>query len=536
MKLQRLPEYLLVAIVTLLGMGFAVYCGQLVGHGQSKTVWMFVIFALAMYIALKMGTRIWFLIPMTWPLLGEMQVLPLPFALRDVVILGVFALFLALKAFKRIRRKPTFDALDFVLAINLFYLLTVFARNPVGVLAIESERVGGKPYASACIACLAYWVLGRVTVEAATAKKLVLWMLTAPAIELVLGAITYYFPITAPTLGRIYTGGISMENYDTESGGAREEDGGGRRQFMSCGGAPLALALCSYFRPLTLINPEYILRFAAFGFSIYATISSGFRSSVMLVVAILLLSSFLRKGAIDLFRMAWFGGPLIFLLLLAQGHVLELPLVAQRSLSFLPAKWDPNALEDARGSTEWRVQMWKTVLTSDKYIRNKILGDGFGFSRRDLEMAARKNSEQFSAEAQMINGDFHSGPVSAIRNVGYVGLVLYEVLLVCLAFRAWKVARKAMDTPFFPVALYVGIPVIFEPLNYNFIFGGFSVSLPNSIYCVAMLKMIATSLDAHLAAPQVADTQKPILPAPRRTRPAPKPALPALARTSFRKA
>ena len=60
--------------------------------------------------------------------------------------------------------------------------------------------------------------------------------------------------------------------------------------------------------------------------------------------------------------------------------VAPLPPNIQRSLSFLPGTWDQRIRDDANESTDWRVEMWIEVLSSDRYIHDKILGDGLGFS------------------------------------------------------------------------------------------------------------------------------------------------------------
>ena len=37
----------------------------------------------------------------------------------------------------------------------------------------------------------------------------------------------------------------------------------------------------------------------------------------------------------------------------------------------------------------------------------------------------------------------------------------------------WKIVRGSKRTDYLPLALLVGIPAVYEPFNYIFIFGGF---------------------------------------------------------------
>ena len=71
--------------------------------------------------------------------------LPLPVAAKDVFIISVFGMFLAMKALKLVRIKPAIDVLDLWLIINLLYVRSAFIRHPVGSLAMGSDRVGGRP-------------------------------------------------------------------------------------------------------------------------------------------------------------------------------------------------------------------------------------------------------------------------------------------------------------------------------------------------------------------------------------------------------
>jgi O-antigen ligase len=183
----------------------------------------------------------------------------------------------------------------------------------------------------------------------------------------------------------------------------------------------------------------------------------------------------------------------------------------QRALSFVPAKWDADAVADAQGTTEWRVNIWKTVLTTNKYIDNKVLGDGFGYSRAQYQQMIINGNSGLVGENQMISGDYHSGPVSTIRFVGVVGLALFYVLLIALAREAWRIVRLTTDTPFFILALFVCCPIIYEPFNFTFVFGAFQTALPTALFSVGMLRMLSNSLEVWRApAPAKIEDQRPI--------------------------
>jgi hypothetical protein len=204
---------------------------------------------------------------------------------------------------------------------------------------------------------------------------------------------------------------------------------------------------------------------------------------------------------------------LLFLVLL-QGRVINLPFPAQRALSFLPGKWEYIAKAEAEASTEWRVTMWKAMLEGDRYIHNKWLGDGFGFTHREFEImdANRGGSTADQQENLMISGGVHSGPVSTIKYVGYVGLVLFMIFLTLVAMRSARLIRRAQGTPFYSLALFICIPVVLYPLGFAFVFGAFDGDLPNSILLVGMQRMLENSIEAYEAKKEKSSSREIIQP------------------------
>jgi drug/metabolite transporter (DMT)-like permease len=216
-------------------------------------------------------------------------------------------------------------------------------------------------------------------------------------------------------------------------------------------------------------------------------------------------AAFLRERFIGVFKV------LFILVLFATGGVLltflplKIPFTFQRTLSFLPGNWDQEAVLDAKGSTEWRLDMWKEVITSDRYIHNKILGDGFGLPRTDYEAQLSSfmtgvNAYEGKLAAQesfMINGDFHSGPLSLVRFVGVVGGALFLTLLFMMASYSYKLIEKSHGTPFEFCTLFVCIPLFVEPIFYLFIFGDFKAELPSTLYNIGFMNMISASITMY---------------------------------------
>jgi len=459
----------------------------------------------AITIVLTLQDRIWVLIPVFWYLPGKLGFLPLPFSVRELAVLiafGVFVLFLALRF---IRADAKMELLDWIVFLNIGYLVTVFVRNPVGLSALGSGMVGGRPYFDSLIGFLAFVVLTRMTLRPKLAKVLPLFSCVAQAGVSLLGALTHYVPSTAPLIARIYSG-VDVSEYVRQASGSEDSDVN-RVTGLLAGAQAGILTLVSYFPPLSLLSPRHLFRFCCFlavcgGFAL-----AGFRNGISLMGFVFVMSAYFRGGLKKALFVAVTAALAVFALVSAHNAGLTLPKTAQRALSFLPGDWDADAKGDAEGSSEWRFYMWQVVLSTDTYIHNKLLGDGFGFTSEELQIMeqAQSGGPGFIGAAEqesfLIQGAFHSGPLSAVRYVGAVGLVFYLTLLVVAAIYAWKLIRRCQGTDYFPLALFVGIPAIYEPLQYTLIFGGFDSGFPTTLFVCGMLKLISKGSDRHRLQP-----------------------------------
>ena len=95
----------------------------------------------------------------------------------------------------------------------------------------------------------------------------------------------------------------------------------------------------------------------------------------------------------------------------------------------------------------------------------------------------------------MINGVFHHGPLSTIRFVGGVGLILYYSFMVLLAVRAVKFIRLSYGTALFPAALFVGMPTLAYALTYPLGIGQFDLDAPQQIFIAGLIKLVGRATE-----------------------------------------
>jgi hypothetical protein len=481
-------------IVVLLGVVAAIPLGYMIGKGDLVPVLAFFGGAAVLALVLTLNGRIWLLVPACWYLTGNFG--SLPFSVRELSVLLTFGVFIVFIALRRMPIEMRFGLLDGFVLLNLGYLATVYLRNPVGTAALGSAMVGGRPYFEIVIAVLAYLVLTWVRLTPRTARVLPC-LIAFPLIAVsILSALTHLIPQLGPIASVVYSDvEISDDDGKQQGDGPNEFD-----RVVSLGVAAEAgtSVLFSYFSPLSLLNPARLTRFVMFSLVCLCFEVAGYRNGVAMLIASGALAAYLRGGLREALPTLACVLTIVLGLVGVQSTGLHLPLTAQRALSFLPGQWDYEAKADAEGSSEWRFYMWRQALTTDEFIKNKLLGDGFGFSASELQIMEQETPDGGSPfiggdrqEKQQIQGAFHSGPISAIRCVGYVGLVLYLVLSFVAAFYAWGLIRTTAATPFFPLALFIGISVIYEPIKYIFIFGGYESDFPRTIFLCGMLRLLA---------------------------------------------
>jgi len=483
-------------VALLLGLLVAVMIGSAIGSSDMRVVAGVIAAVPIAIIFVKLKTNIWVLIPIGWYLSGRLPWLPLPFTVRDLCMMTVIFFFTLFVATRAVPWKRKTGLLDYLIYINLAYLATVYVRNPAGFWAMQTSVVGGRPYFEIGLAFGAFMILSRVQITDFIARIVPLFFVIPAWCVGILDVIARLFPQTGYVLNSFYSG---VGNSGLNSAFRQEEQLGETRMTgLLHAGMSSVLALCARYNPITLISPLYPLRGTMFAVALIAIFLSGFRSILLFAMMAFLISAILRGRLKDLWISASVALLAVVALITMQGSVLQLPKTMQRALSWLPGDWDEVAVADADASSLWRFEMWEWAWNDDRILRDRTWGQGFGLSLDDMSliaaslMAGEGGGTRLGGsdrENFMITGAFHSGPLSTIKYIGAVGFALYYPLMCYMAFFAWRLCARARGTKAFSLTLFVGIPIIYEPLNFIFIFGGLDSNYPQLLFWAGMLNL-----------------------------------------------
>jgi hypothetical protein len=369
-------------------------------------------------------------------------------------------------------------------------VLQVYLRNPVGLNIFGAGNVGARPYFMVTITFLASMLLGNIVVSPSEIR----WAFRLSIIGSLLGVFLGHLR------SGIGGGPVAFEQ------GSQLDDGSGpaRIAILSVLTVEIARIIASFISPLrALLHPFWVIIML---FCFVAAPLSGYRTTVATVGLIMILGIAYRSGGLATFGSLLAGATGLGLLAFV-NLVNPLPGNIQRALSPFPGTWEKKHTEGADESTKWRVDMWKEALFTDYWIKNKILGDGLGFTRAELTMMedlksgagggnldSRNSGMTRQQEAMMVTGGYHSGPVQTVRIVGYVGLLVLVLFMIRMAMHAHRQILRCRGTEWFPISLYCGIPVIALPPVFILVFGDFARDASAVLFSYGMISLLEKNL------------------------------------------
>jgi|688.fasta_scaffold252398_2 hypothetical protein len=483
-------KLLLIVVVAVFA---SLYLGISAATAQFEAI-AWVIGGLTLCICLLLGRSIWVLLPLLTAVNLQLRIPGSPSTLlaAQIIVLGFSFL---LVASRKLSISIRLTELEFWMCGLAILVIQVYARNPAGVWIFQSDTVGGKAYFIIAITFVTAIYLCSIVAEEKDLKRILPLVVFGSIINVTVAIIGKFVPI----LG-YYTGAKFSINESIV--GSTIGDGRATRFLeVSIFGQSLALWISCLKNPLKVaFDPRWLFLILL---SVACALFGGYRSGFAMVIMTYIVGTWYRGGFAATFAGAFAGCCGIALLAIA-NVIVPLPPNIQRSLTILPGTWEQRYRDDADGSTEWRAEIWKEVLFTDRWIQNKIIGDGLGFTKQQLDyqlslteaQSTRRGISGFEMQRESIlaSGDYHSGPVSTIRVIGYVGLVFVILFQIRLAVHAHMQIIRCRGTEWYPLALLIGIPLICAPVYFHFIFGDFRSEAITLFMGSAMIRLLERGL------------------------------------------
>jgi len=482
------------AVIITVCLAIALVVAYWIGSGQTFYLKIAAGFTLVILVVAGMQQNAWILIPIAWTLVGASLMLPFHFSFHDLAILLAVSAYVMFRVLthKDVQRRLNF--LDILLALIVLNTVVDYVRHPVGFLIFGSEMIGGRFFINIGLALSAYWVIRRLPESVKMASYIPYFILAGTLVAAVFQAIVHFAPSTTPFVYMVYAGVDYSEYVQSVVTTKDVVRISGTRDF----GLTLILILCSLYPTKTLFNPLRI-RFWLLGLGFLMVMVAGFRSTLLGAVAVLAIAALIQQGWRGLAITILAGSLLLAAVIFGHGRLYDLPTGIQRSLSFLPGRWDPIVLADAEESSSSRFEWWLRVIKED-VIKDWWFGDGIGVTEKEMQNVNSKTTffDWFTA-----TGGFHNGPLTTIRYAGVIGLVLFYTFMITAAVYSVKCVRMCRGTPLEMAAIFLALQLIWFPLEFTFIFGAYDLELPNEIFLVSLLLLLMRLSDSTRAKPSV---------------------------------
>jgi hypothetical protein len=475
----------------------AIYLGISSATAQIETIAWF-LFGGTLLTCLALGSRIWMIIPFMGALNLTLMIpgQPNTTMLANAVFIGFCSLLFLMR---KLPYRLAFTELGFWTLALFLCVLQAYIRNPVGLNIFGGDSLGGRPYALLVAVLLSSILLSIMKIPVPDLKWILRLSIFGGLVNFGLLTIGHFMPRVGIWYGAV---AIDASNAEGMQQGSYGQGKAGRIPFARDFASNLSLWISSYVSPIrACFHPLWVQLVLV---SLVLAALSGYRTDVATVGLTFMIAIALR-GGITSVTASCLVVAMGLVVLAFVNLVAPLPGNLQRSLSILPGTWDKIHLEDTGESTEWRVEMWKEALLTQFWIKNKILGDGLGMSREEYNYMLSFKTEQLGGgvgsgkltrqqEFMIASGNYHSGPVSTVRSIGYLGLFILMLAQIRLAVHAHRQIQRARNTEWFPLTLFVGIPLIASPIIFVFIFGAFGSAAASFLMGAAMVRVLENNL------------------------------------------
>jgi O-antigen ligase len=350
------------------------------------------------------------------------------------------------------------DRTGLVLIAGFMGVLTVHAiHDRFGMRFLGSNVWGGRNYVNVYLGLAAFFVIQSIPIQSKTWAKLPYAILAVTTFDLVIALVTTIFPNSIYKIYPFYSA-VSRAGIEQIITGESVETArlGSVGNF---GTTIIALVLASVSLS-QILKPPIIFRLFALLSGSIAVLFSSFRSAVFNTLGVVFVASIrdLKWGILLLFP---FLGVLLLGLSVVNSEVVHLPKQVQRSLTFVPGKWDAEMSRDAASSNDFRREVW-TLWKRELFPAHPWLGRGFGFSSEWGKGSVYRHDP--NANRQMVEtGNIHNGFLATLDSLGIIGAIFFIIWNLRLLARILRLPFRETDPDGFTMrflALILGASII----------------------------------------------------------------------------
>lgn len=473
----------------------ALWLGVSVAQEQFTTV-LWIVGALFVCLCLALGRHVWILIPATLGMRGTVNALPGSPDVWALMTIAVGFFTFARIAVRRQKLNLRWSGMETALLLVALTILQAAIRNPVGVSILGGDVGGGKPYFQFALGFAAFILVANADADVRSWRWAVVALIIGSIVDCLIAILGEVSPDFAKFMIRFYSN-VSFAATQSLTWITNIEDV--RLATLGRLGAILGLIACTFWRPLAAFDLSKPWRGLVALVSIALLFLGGGRGPLGRLMVNFIFGSALRKRWVDIL-VGGFAGALLLTGLVIAFPTQRLPYAVQRVLTAVPGvtlDLRSDVASDAKHSSDIRFEMWRLALTSDKYIDNRILGDGFQISQRELAARSaymfgdfRLAGDLDTIEMFMATGSYHGFHAETIRFTGVVGLIAATAALIVFAVFAMRCIRRFEGSPHWGFVLFICMPYLIHWWWFWLVYGGYREQMPALIATAGLIKLL----------------------------------------------
>jgi hypothetical protein len=417
---------------------------------------------------------------------GKLTFLPLQLAPAEIC--GIALVVYYLITYTALQRKLMHTGpLIFFVPILAVVGIVLYHEPSFGLRSMGTGRQGGRVAVEMLVAAVAY-VCG-VSVSGVSPRflnRFPLYCVIAALVASIPFIVTTVVPGTAPYFYLI-TDYINKSAYTSEiTGGDSIVENGGSATV----GIAVATYLLSYYPVTSWWRPERWWVSALMILALILIVTGGYRSNLLTFGVVIVVASWSHYS----WRSLAFAPILVLIVFslvsLQNSHAIHLPIPAQRTLSVLPGDWEPEVIQSAKGSNEFRHGIVSVYLNEYAH-KAPLLGNGTSYDSEEFErlvflMQTRETADGYYQSKAFITGKmFHTGWISVYDAIGLIGSAIYTILSLSLL---WKSGRMVFDqgvdrkSTLFPLKVWLFTYVFSTLFSFITVYGEIKLCFPFLCY------------------------------------------------------
>ena len=442
------------------GLLFAIFLGTQIGAENYPQLLLGAVIVIVASISFFSGRFFWVLTIASSSLAGTFPILGGSFTPFQILMaIGVAKFFVGDVVLRRtkIRLGTGFDAL---MIVGFMAILTWHGvHDRFGMRFLGSSVWGGRNYVNVYVGLVAFFVIQSIPIRPKLWAKLPYLILAVTAFDMVIGIITTISPNSIYEIYPFYSA-VSLAGIEEVLTGNVET---ARLSSVGNFGVTLVIFVLASVSIREIFHPSNLSRLISVIGGFFAVLASGFRSAVSSTLIVMAVAGIrdLRWAVLALLP---FLVALLFGLSVVNSEFVTLPSQVQRSLAFIPGKWDIDAAQDAASSNDFRIKVW-TLWWRENFLVHPLIGRGFGFQSTWATTSVVQHGA-YEAKQMVETGNIHNGLFSTLDAFGIVGTTFFVLWNLRLLARTFRVSAPRND-PYGVALRFLGLTLATSIIFYS---------------------------------------------------------------------